>query len=227
MPGVIYDWSTTAASNTTVEGIGINTNMSIADIDNAFRAIMTVCANTLHSDLQTFLAGSATLTVAKGGTGAATLTGILKGNGTSAVTAITIPTDTNTVKYLRTDGTFTAPKESFIVKATDDSTALTATTGLGYFDIPYDFTASSVVASLATAQASGSTLTVDVNKNGTSILSTKITIDNTETSSLTAAVAAVLSTTSFTAGDRVTIDVDAIGDGTAKGLTVTLIGRQA
>jgi len=227
MPGVIYDWSTTAANNTTVEGIGINTNMSIADIDNAFRAIMAVSRNTFASGLQTFLAGSAGLGVANGGTGATTLTGILKGNGTSAVTAITIPTDTNAVKFLCTDGTFKAKQESFIVKATDDSTALTATTGLGYFDLPYDFTATGVVASLATAQTSGSIVTVDVNKNGTTILSTKITIDNNEASSLTAAAAAVLSTTAFSAGDRVTIDVDQIGDGTAEGLSVALIGRQA
>ncbi len=57
----------------------------------------------------------------------------------------------------------------------------------------------------------GSVATVDINKNGTTIISTKITIDATENTSLTAATAAVISVTTFAAGDRFTVDIDGVG----------------
>ncbi|WP_451985937.1 hypothetical protein [Azospirillum endophyticum] len=79
---------------------------------------------------------------------------------------------------------------------------------------------------MAAAQASGAILTVDVRANGASILSTKLTIDNTELDSATAATAPVLSTTVLAARTLITIDVPQIGDGSARGLKVTLIGRQ-
>lgn len=222
----IWDWSATAASNTTVDGVGINTNMSIADIDNAFRTMMAVIRNSLHADFETFLMGSTALTVPKGGSGASTLTGILKGNGTGAFTAIAIPTDTNAVKFLNTDGTFKAPKESFIIKITDDATAVTSGTGKGYFRMPYAVTLEGVRAALATGQSSGGILTIDINKNGSTILSTKLTIDNGEVTSTTAVTAPVISGTALADDDVITVDVDSLGDGTAKGLTITLIGRQ-
>lgn len=198
--------------------------MSIADIDNALRTIMAVIRNSFDSSREAFLAGTA-LSVPAGGTGAATLSGILKGNGTSAVSAISM--DGSAIKSLKADGTFGADKECFILKVTDDTTALATGTGKGYFRMPYAFTVESVKAALATAQTSGSIVTVDINKNGSTILSTKLTFDNTEATTKTAATAAVISSGSFADDDIVTIDIDQIGDGTAKGLTVTLIGRQA
>ena len=68
---------------------------------------------------------------------------------------------------------------------------------------------------------------MDVNNGGTTLLGTKLTIDNTEKTSTTAATPAVLTyaTTQVLVDAEVTIDVDQIGDGTAKGLKVTLIGR--
>lgn len=106
----------------------------------------------------------------------------------------------------------------------DETTAITATTGKVSFRMPYAMTLSSVRASLVTAQTSGNIFTVDINENGTSILSTKITIDNTETTSVTAATPFVLSDISLSDDSIITVDVDQIGDGTAKGLKVTLIG---
>lgn len=221
----IWDWSSTASSNTTVDGVGVNTNMNIADIDNALRTIMAVVRNSFNGDLEAFLTSGTGLGVARGGTGASALTGILKGNGTSAFTAITM--DGSAVKFLNAAGAFTAPKESIGCKITDDATAVSAGTGKFYFRLPYAFTLEAVRASLNTAQSSGSILTVDVNKNGSTVLSTKLTIDNNETTSVTAATAAVISGSSFADDDLLSIDVDQIGNGTAKGLTVTLIGRQA
>ena len=85
---------------------------------------------------------------------------------------------------------------------------------------------SAVRASLSTAQTSGSIFTVDINEGGTTILSTKLTIDNTEKTSATAATPAVISDTVLADDAEITIDIDQVGDGTAKGLKVVLIGTR-
>jgi hypothetical protein len=92
--------------------------------------------------------------------------------------------------------------------------------------MPYAMTVTAVRASLTTAQASGSIFTVDINESGTSILSTKLTIDNTEKTSTTAATPAVISDTALTDDAEITIDIDQVGDGTATGLKITLIGTR-
>jgi len=71
----IFDWSSTEASNTSVSGYNVNTGMSPANVDNALRAIMALCRSTFSSTLQTFLAGTAGLGIANGGTGATTASG--------------------------------------------------------------------------------------------------------------------------------------------------------
>jgi hypothetical protein len=87
-------------------------------------------------------------------------------------------------------------------------------------------TVTEVRASLTTAQSSGNIFTVDINEGGTSILSTKLTIDNTEKTSTTAATPPVISDTSLADDAEITVDIDQIGDGTAKGLKVTIIGTR-
>ena len=127
-----------------------------------------------------------------------------------------------------TYGTITQAKTEYLVlAASDESTALTTGTGKVTFRMPYAMTVSSVRASLSTAQASGSILTVDINEAGTTILSTKLTIDNTEKTSTTAATAPVISDTALADDAEITIDIDQVGDGTAKGLKITLIGTRA
>jgi len=114
--------------------------------------------------------------------------------------------------------------ESIIVACSDETTALTTGTAKVTFRMPFAMTLSGVTASLSTAQTSGSIFTVDINEAGSTILSTKLTIDNTEKTSTTAATAAVISDTSLALDAEMTIDIDQIGDGTAKGLKVTLNG---
>jgi hypothetical protein len=92
--------------------------------------------------------------------------------------------------------------------------------------MPYAFTVTDIRASLTTAQASGSIFTVDVNESGTTIISTKLTIDNTEKTSTTAATPPVISDASLADDAEMTIDVDQIGNGSAKGLKITLIGHR-
>lgn len=114
-----------------------------------------------------------------------------------------------------------------IVAVSDETTALTTGTTKVTFRMPYAMTLTSVRASLSTAQTSGSIFTVDINESGSTILSTKLTIDNTEKTSTTAATAAVISDTALADDSEITIDIDQVGDGTAKGLKVTLIGKRA
>jgi hypothetical protein len=114
--------------------------------------------------------------------------------------------------------------ESLEAFASDLSTALTTGTGKGVFFMPYAMTVTEVFAGLATPQTSGSIFTVDLNEAGSTILSTKITIDNTEDTSLSAATPPVISDASLAKGAKITIDIDQIGDGTAKGLVVVITG---
>ena len=123
-------------------------------------------------------------------------------------------------------GNLATPFE-LVVAASDESTALTTGTAKITFRMPRAVTLTAVRASLTTAQASGSIFTVDINESGTSILSTKLTIDNTEKTSTTAATPPVISDTSLADDAEMTIDIDQIGNGTAKGLKVMLIGTYA
>jgi hypothetical protein len=123
-------------------------------------------------------------------------------------------------------GNLATPFE-LVVAASDESTALTAGTAKITFRMPRAVTLTAVRASLTTAQASGSIFTVDINEGGTSILSTKLTIDNTEKTSTTAATPPVISDTALADDAEITIDIDQIGNGTAKGLKVMLIGNYA
>lgn len=66
------------------------------------------------------------------------------------------------------------------------------------------------------------TLSLDINEAGTTILSTKLTIDATETSSVTAAVPAVISDAAIAAGAKVSFDWDSVGDATATDAYVTI-----
>ena len=127
-----------------------------------------------------------------------------------------------------TYGTIAQAKAEYLVcAASDESTALTTGTAKVTFRMPYAMTLSGVRCSLTTAQTSGSIFTVNINDSGTTILSTKLTIDNTEKTSTTAATAAVISDVNLADDAEITIDIDQVGDGTAKGLKITLIGTRA
>jgi hypothetical protein len=108
----------------------------------------------------------------------------------------------------------------------DETTALTTGASKVTFRMPCAITVTSVRASLTTAQSSGSIFTVDINEGGTSILSTKLTIDNTEKTSVTAATSPVISDSSLADDAEITVDIDQVGDGTAKGLKITIIGTR-
>lgn len=111
------------------------------------------------------------------------------------------------------------------IACSDETTALTTGAAKVTFRMPYAFTLQGVRASLTTAQTGGAIFTVDINEGVSSILSTKLTIDNGEKTSTTAATPVVISDTTVADDAEITIDIDQVGDGTAKGLKVYLIGR--
>lgn len=120
----------------------------------------------------------------------------------------------------------TKPIVPLIAAASDETTPIIVASDLLTVRTPYAFTVTGVRASLTTPQTSGSTFTVDIKVGGVSILSTLITIDNGELSSVGAAVQPVLSTTSLADDAEITVDVTQIGDGTATGLKVYVIGHR-
>lgn len=110
----------------------------------------------------------------------------------------------------------------------DSSTAITAGTGKATYTMPCRFQVVDFMATVVTASSSG-VVTFDINKNGTSMLgANKLSIDQSETSTLTAATpfsydtsgssSAVASAYSMLArGDTLTVDVDAAGTGAVGG----------
>lgn len=137
-----------------------------------------------------------------------------------------VDTGANTTKKITVENFMESAKvgtEVIAIACSDESTAIDSTGTKVTFRMPYAFTLSAVRASLTGACTTG-TFTVDINESGTTILSTKLTIDATEKTSTTAATAAVISDTALADDAEITIDVDDDGDSTATGLKVYLIG---
>ena len=112
------------------------------------------------------------------------------------------------------------------VACSDETTAITAGTNKVTFRMPHAMTVTSVRASLTTAQTSGLVVKVDINQNGSSVLGTTLSIDNTEKTSVTATFPATITTSALADDAEITVDVDQIGNGTATGLKVTIIGTR-
>jgi hypothetical protein len=109
------------------------------------------------------------------------------------------------------------------VACSDMTTAITTGTRKAYVRVRENGTLVGVAGSLATAQTSGGTkFTVDIKKNGASVLSTLMTFDNAEKTTSSAATPAVISTSSVTVDDEFAFDVTALGAGDAAGLIVYL-----
>ena len=159
------------------------------------------------------------------------------GGGGSSVAAIDDLSDVDTSTaapsagdLLEWDGTNWVPtqrNEVVSIAASDESTALTVGTAKTTFRMPFAMNLSAVRASLTTAPA-GADLIVDINAGGSSVLSTKLSIDDGEATSTTAATAAVISTSALADDAEIKIDVDQIGSTTAgAGLKIHLIGARA
>lgn len=132
-------------------------------------------------------------------------------------------------KGLSTEDFTTAFKNSmfevFSLAISDETSNLTAGTAKITVHWPYNFTLQSVFIGVNTAPTE-LTLIVDVNDNsGNSIFSTRPTILISEFTSLTNGTQPVLVTTSFTKGQKLTVDIDQVGSTiSGKGLKLYMIG---
>jgi hypothetical protein len=151
--------------------------------------------------------------------------------GTGSDTATRLPIGTARQKLRVNSGT-TAPEwvddqHCIAIACSDETTALTAGTAKVTFRMPYAFTLTDVRASVTTAPTGGTLLTVDINENGSTILSTKLTFDASEKTTTTAATPRVISDSSLADDAEITIDIDAVGSTIAgAGLKVYLIGTR-
>lgn len=127
--------------------------------------------------------------------------------------------------YNRTPST-TFPTEAIMLTIGDEDTDLTTGTEKFTFRMPHPLTLTSVRASVNTAPTDAN-IVVDINKNGVSILSTKLTIDDGDKTSTSANTEAVISDSALADDAEIIIDIDQVGSTIAgKGLKVVLIGTR-
>lgn len=141
-----------------------------------------------------------------------------------AKTALTIDAGTSSTNFWGCVITGGGAAFTQTIAVSDETTDLATGTAKITLRMPAGVTLSEVRASVNTAPV-GSTLIVDINEGGTSILSTKLSIDASEKTSKTAATAAVISDAALADDAEITIDIDQIWSSTAgAGLKVTLVG---
>jgi len=140
------------------------------------------------------------------------------------------PSGKATSDFLRWNGTSWVPVKLPVViplAVSDEATLLTTGVAKVTFRMPFAMTLTAVRSSVTEAPT-GATLVVDINEAGSTILSTKLSIDAAEKTSTTAATPAVISDAALADDAEITIDIDQIGSTLAgKGLKVYLIGTLA
>lgn len=118
------------------------------------------------------------------------------------------------------------------VACSDESTALTTGTAKVTFRMPFAMTLNAgeagVRASLTGAGSTSGTTTIDINEGGSTILSTKCTIDDGDLTSVGASSAVVVSDVNLADNSSITVDIDAVTGGADEtGLKIQLIGTLA
>lgn len=199
-----------SAGNVSIEGVEVTTASNTQTLTNKSIAADQITAGTLNI-----------------GNNAATVGTIELANGTANTLSASGGVLSIEGAALATAASVTNKPESFCFAMSDESTDLTAGTNKIKFRMPYAFTVTAVRASLSTAATGANLLTVDLNEGGSTILSTKLTFDASETTTTTAATAAVISDNALADDAEISGDVDQIGNTTAgRGLKVCMIGHQ-
>jgi hypothetical protein len=116
--------------------------------------------------------------------------------------------------------------DAYVIPVADltSSIAVDLTTPRQSIRMPFAWTLTGVRGFLYTAQTSGTVFTVNVKCNGVTVFSTLLTFDNAELTTRTAGTPCVISTTAIPDDAKIDVFVTQIGDGTARGLGVSLIG---
>ena len=137
--------------------------------------------------------------------------------GAGDMVAVADASDSNNVKKVK------MPAE-VMVSVSDETSALTTGLNKLVFRMPHAMTLTEVRASVTTAPT-GANLIVDINEGGTSILSTKLSIDDGELTSTSASTAAVISDSALADDSQISIDIDQTGSSVAgAALKVTFKG---
>ena len=134
-------------------------------------------------------------------------------------TAAEVNTGTSTAKYVSPDslkGSKYGVRTIVRDVIAHDADQATGTTLGGDFVMPIGGTVIEVGITVSTAGTTG-VGTYDIHKNGTTILSTKITVDSGEKTSRTAATDSVISVAAVAEGDIYTFDIDGVQSTAAKG----------
>lgn len=212
LDGIEAGADVTDATNVGSAISGAATETTLADTDEfAFVTSLGALKNIAYSALKTLLNALYAIKGAITGSGLTMATGKLLGRrtaGTGAIEEIDLPLRLEVPFSDQTSSLTTGTKITFTWRF--GATTLTST--------PVD------VAEAPT----GSAMQFNVTKNGSTIYSTKPTIDAGETSTSTAATPAVLSTTTIADGDIITIAIDQIGStNSGKGGILTFIGTVA
>ncbi len=196
--------------------------VSTANVGGAVNLRSTLAVNGAVTIVNTMAVGNTTLTGTLSVSGnVATGNVVTTGNNTTTGTL----TIANGI-VLTSNSSVIGMEESLTVALSDETTSITTGVAKITFRAPFAWTLTRIPrASLSSASVSGIP-TVDINVNGNSILSTKLTIDENEKTSTTAATAAALSSTSIADDAEITMDVDVAGSA-AKGLKVTLYYKRA
>jgi len=196
--------------------------VSTANVGGAVNLRSTLVVNGAVTIVNTMAVGNTTLTGTLSVSGnVATGNVLTTGNNTTTGTL----TIANGI-VLTSNSSVIGMEESLTVALSDETTSITTGVAKITLRAPYAWTLTRIPrASLSSASVSGIP-TVDINVNGNSILSTKLTIDENEKTSTTAATAAALSSTSIADDAEITMDVDVAGSA-AKGLKVTLYYKRA
>jgi len=189
------------AGTTTITLPGVTDTLAVLGTAQTFTAAQT------FNDTTLILAGATSGTTT------------LKAAAVAGTTIATLPDSTGTIAY-KTG--IDSPKQSFIIAISDETTAITTGLAKATFRVPAAFTVTEVRASLTTVSSSGLP-TFDINENGTTILSTKITIDVSEKTSETAVTPPVISDAVLADDAEITIDIDTAGTGAA-GAKIYIIG---
>ena len=196
--------------------------VSTANVGGAVNLRSTLAVNGAVTIVNTMAVGNTTLTGTLSVSGnVATGNVVTTGNNTTTGTL----TIANGI-VLTSNSSVIGMEESLTLALSDETTSITTGVAKITFRAPFAWTLTRIPrASLSSASVSGIP-TVDINVNGNSILSTKLTIDENEKTSTTAATAAALSSTSIADDAEITMDVDVAGSA-AKGLKVTLYYKRA
>lgn len=178
--------------------------------------------STLITSLGTVTVGDTTATVSAA---SATVAGKIE-----LATTTEVNTGTDATRAVTPDdlaGSYAATK-SVVLYAVENATNVTVADGHIYFEVPSSLNGMNLIAAHARVVTAGTTGTTDIQiRNVTDtadMLSTKITIDSTETSSRTGATPPAINTSTddVVTGDLLAVDVDAISTTAPKGLYVLL-----